>query len=294
MASALRPILLHGLNNLFNLFTIKEASQAQHMKYSKRHTEIMRILREDGTITVADLAIKLDVSQESIRRDVKPLTKRGDLIKVHGAVSLPHELAEAPFQRRMRTNESAKRLISRYIASTIKDGDTIMMDTGTTTSLLARALLDKRDLTVLTNSSDVAKMLVGQNNNTVYQAGGEMSGDNSATLGVYAIEFIKRFHVQHSIISSGGIHPELGIMNYNVDEAEFAREVLSRGVTSIVALDHSKFSRKGLVQICDYSEFDYLVVDSAPPNDIQKSLDDANVQVIIAEDELYEPKCDSS
>lgn len=258
------------------------------MKYSKRHSEIMRILREDGTITVADLASKLSVSQESIRRDVRPLTERGDLIKVHGAVSLPHELAEAPFQRRMRTNESAKRLISRYIASTICDGDSVMMDTGTTTSLLARALLDKHNLTVLTNSSDVAKTLAGQNNNTIYQAGGEMRGHNSATFGAYAIEFMKRFHVKHSIISIAAIHPDMGILNYNVDEAEFARVVLSLGATSTVALDHSKFSREGLVKICNFSEFDYLVVDTAPPEYLQNVLDDAGVQVIVAEDELCE------
>lgn len=256
------------------------------MKYSKRHSEIMRILREDGTITVADLAKKLQVSQESIRRDVRPLTERGDLIKVHGAVSLPHELAEAPFQRRMRTNESAKRLISRYIASTISDGDSIMLDTGTTTSMLARALLDKENLTVLTNSSDIAKTLAGQNNNTVYQAGGEMRGHNSATFGTYAIEFMKRFHVKHSIISIGAIHPEMGILNYNVDEAEFARVVLSRGETAIVALDHSKFLRSGLVKICDFSEIDYLVVDTTPPKTIQNVLNDAGVQVVVAEDEI--------
>lgn len=256
------------------------------MKYSKRHSEIMRILRENGTITIADLALKLKVSQESIRRDVRPLTARGDIIKVHGAVSLPHELAEAPFQRRMRTNESAKRLISRFIASTINDGDSIMLDTGTTTSMLARALLDKENLTVLTNSSDIAKTLAGQNNNVVYQAGGEMRGHNSATFGSYAIEFMKRFHVKHSIISIGAIHPEMGILNDNVDEAEFARVVLSRGQTSIVALDQSKFSRSGLVKICDFSEFDYLVVDTAPPETIQKILIDAGVQVIVAEDEL--------
>ena len=110
------------------------------MIHSKRHGEILRLLGEQGTVTIADLAERLGVSLETVRRDVKPLTDDGIVVKMHGAIGLPSMTAEAPFERRMRENAEAKRTIARMVAATIRDGESIMLDTGTTTSFLAREL----------------------------------------------------------------------------------------------------------------------------------------------------------
>ncbi|TIX39262.1 MAG: DeoR/GlpR transcriptional regulator, partial [Mesorhizobium sp.] len=104
------------------------------MIHSKRHGEILRLLNEEGTITIASLADRLGVSLETVRRDVKPLTNDGSILKMHGAVSLPAMAGEAPFERRMRENADAKRAIARMVAATIRDGESVMLDTGTTTS----------------------------------------------------------------------------------------------------------------------------------------------------------------
>src|SRR5690606_8777192 len=108
------------------------------MNHSKRHGEILRLLQEEGTITIASLAHKLGVSLETVRRDVKPLTRNGAVLKMHGAIGLPALVGEAPFERRMRDNAEAKRAIARLVAGTIRDGESVMLDTGTTTSFLAR------------------------------------------------------------------------------------------------------------------------------------------------------------
>ncbi|RVD08756.1 DeoR/GlpR transcriptional regulator, partial [Mesorhizobium sp. M2A.F.Ca.ET.029.05.1.1] len=108
------------------------------MIHSKRHGEILRLLGEEGTISIASLAERLGVSQETVRRDVKPLADDGSVLKMHGAVGLASMVGEAPFERRMRENAEAKRLIARMVAATIRDGEAIMLDTGTTTSFLAR------------------------------------------------------------------------------------------------------------------------------------------------------------
>ncbi len=125
---------------------------------SKRHGEILRLLGEEGTISIADLGARLGVSLETVRRDVKPLTDDGQVIRMHGAIGLPAHAGEAPFERRMRENAAAKRAIARHVAGTIRDGESVMLDTGTTTSFLARELLGHRRLTVVTNSSDIARM----------------------------------------------------------------------------------------------------------------------------------------
>ena len=196
-------------------------------KHSKRHAEILRLLGEEGTITIADLASKLDVSLETVRRDVKPLTRDGAVLKMHGAIGLPSFAGEAPFEKRMRENADAKRAIARAVAATIRDGESVMLDTGTTTSFLARELLGHRRLTVVTNSSDIARTLATVNGNKVYMAGGELRSDSGAAFGVSAIEFIGRFSVTHAVISTGAIDAERGVMDYDLEEAEFARMVLT-------------------------------------------------------------------
>lgn len=252
------------------------------MNHSKRHNDILRLLQQDGTVTIADLAKKLDVSLETVRRDIKPLTTNGTVLKMHGAVALPSVVGEAPFEKRMRENSEAKKAIAVAMAATIRDGDSIMLDTGTTTSYLARELLGHRRLTVVTNSSDIARTLSTVNDNRVYMAGGELRSDNGAAFGVSAIEFISHFTVGHAVISTGAIDAGIGVMDYDLEEAEFARTVVSRGKRAVVVTDHTKFGRQGLVRVCEFSMLTDLFTDKAPPRDVSASLKAAGVNVTLA------------
>lgn len=252
------------------------------MNHSKRHNDILRLLQQDGTVTIADLAKKLDVSLETVRRDIKPLTTNGAVVKMHGAVALPSLLGEAPFEKRMRENSDAKKSIAIAVAATIRDGDSIMLDTGTTTSYLARELLGHRRLTVVTNSSDIARTLSTVNDNRVYMAGGELRSDNGAAFGISAIEFISHFTVGHAVISTGAIDATIGIMDYDLEEAEFARAVVAQGRRAVVVTDHTKFGRQGLVRVCDFSALTDLYTDKAPPRDVATALKTAGVSVNLA------------
>ncbi len=251
-------------------------------RYAKRHADILRIVRDKGTCTIAELAELFGVSQESIRRDVKPLTEMGELFKLHGAVTLPHHLGEAPFEKRMRENAASKRAIAKLAASYINDGDSVMLDTGTTTSMLARELVAKRRLTVVTNSSDVARTLATVNDNTVYMAGGELRGDNGAAFGASAIEFVSRFSVRHAVISIGAMDAHDGAMDNKLEEAEFARIVLTCGEMSTVVTDHSKFDRTGLVKVCELDGFDRIITDKRPEGPLSAALEEAGVEVLQA------------
>jgi len=252
------------------------------MIHSKRHGEILRLLQEEGTITIAALADRLGVSLETVRRDVKPLTGDGTVRKMHGAISLPSISGEAPFDRRMRENAEAKRAIARMVAATIGDGESVMLDTGTTTSFLARELLGHRRLTVVTNSSDIARTLATVNGNKVYMAGGELRSDSGAAFGVSAIEFVGRFNVDHAVISAGAIDAAGGVMDYDLEEAEFARVVLSCGKRSVVVTDHTKFGRLGLVKVCGFEDIDELATDRRPPRDVTAAIDAAGAGLSVA------------
>jgi DeoR family glycerol-3-phosphate regulon repressor len=252
------------------------------MIHSKRHGEILRLLGEHGTVTIADLAERLGVSLETVRRDVKPLTDGGVVVKMHGAIGLPSMTGEAPFERRMRDNAEAKKKIARMVATTIRDGESVMLDTGTTTSFLARELLGHRRLTVVTNSSDIARTLATVNGNKVYMAGGELRSDSGAAFGVSAIDFVSRFSVTHAIISAGAIEAANGVMDHDLAEAEFARMVLSRGQRSVVVTDHTKFGRQGLVRVCGFSGLSELATDWPPAVDVAEALAAAGTRLVIA------------
>jgi len=249
------------------------------VKHAKRHAAIMQIVGEEGTSTIAELAERLGVSQESIRRDVRPLTSAEKLVKVHGAVTLPHHFAEAPFEKRMRENAKAKRAIARYAAAKVSDGDSVMFDTGTTTSLVARELLVRKNLTVVTNSSDIARTLATVNGNTVYMAGGKLHGDNGAAFGALAVDFLNSFSVRFSFISIGAIDPVAGAMDYHLEEAQIAHAVLGQGETSYIVSDSSKYKRRGLVQVCGFDGFDGLITNEQPPAGIVEQLAEAETRL---------------
>lgn len=249
------------------------------VKHTKRHTAIMKIVSEEGTSTIAALAEQLGVSQESIRRDVRPLTTAEKLIRVHGAVTLPHHFAEAPFEKRMREAANAKRAIARHAAAKVVDGDSIMFDTGTTTSLVARQLLNRKNLTVVTNSSDIARTLATINGNTVYMAGGKLDGDNGAAFGQLAVDFLTSFSARYSFISIGAIDASGGAMDFHLEEAQIARAVLKQGQTSYIVTDASKFDRRALVQVCGFEGFDGLITDAEPSREIGEQMREGGVEI---------------
>jgi DeoR family transcriptional regulator, glycerol-3-phosphate regulon repressor len=252
------------------------------MRPNIRHSEILSLVQERGNIAVSEIAKVLGVSQETVRRDLRPLAQAGHVVKLHGAVALPHDIGEAPYERRMRENADAKRAIARHAAKLIEDGDSLMLDTGTTTSIFARELLRKRDLTVVTNSSDIARTLSTVNGNRVYMAGGELNGDNGAAFGASAIQFIASFNVKHAFISISAMDVDTGPADTSLDEAEFARMLLSRGEKRYVLTDSSKFGRRALIKVCAYSDFDMLVTEMAPPEALGAVLLASNVTVNIA------------
>ena len=248
---------------------------------SKRHSDILKILEAEGTVTISALARQLGVSLETVRRDVKPLSETGAVTRVHGAVGLAGQVGEAPFQKRMRENAAAKQAIAKAVASSIRDGESVMFDTGTTTSYVARELMGHRRLTVVTNSSDIARTLATVNGNRVYMAGGELRSDSGAAFGKSALDFIARFTVHHAVISAGAVDAT-GVMDYALEESEFARLVLSRGERRVVVTDHSKFGRRGLINVAGFDGIGEMITDRPPAPDITAALEAAGTVLTLA------------
>jgi DeoR family glycerol-3-phosphate regulon repressor len=199
---------------------------------------------------------------------------------MHGAVGLAGSAGEAPFQRRMGENAGAKQLIARTAAALVRNGDSLALDTGTTTSFLARALTRHERLEIVTNSTDIARMLAGRNGNRVHLLGGRFRADSGAVLGPDAVEAMQRYRVDHAVISAGAVSAE-GVMDYDPDEAAFARAVLSSGRRRIVVCDSGKFGRRVLVRVCPLEGFDVLVAEAAPAGELAAALTGVGVAVCL-------------
>jgi DeoR family glycerol-3-phosphate regulon repressor len=250
------------------------------MHRTARQSAILTEVTNAGSCSVADLARQLDVSGETIRRDIKRMASQGLLRKVHGGATLPGPLHEASFEQRMSENAAAKEAIARAAAAHVADGETLSFDTGTTTACVARALAGRRGLTVVTNSLDIARVMAGTNR--VFMAGGELHAELGAGLGPVAVDFVSQFRVRTAFLSAGAIDAEDGLTDFEMDEALFSRALIGAAERVIVVADHSKFGKHALVRACEIEAIDMLITDAPPPPALAEKLDKAGVIVEVA------------
>ncbi|WP_037493614.1 DeoR/GlpR family DNA-binding transcription regulator [Sneathiella glossodoripedis] len=242
------------------------------IKQSKRQQEIMKVLQVRKSCSVIELAEQLDVSDETIRRDIRHMASTGAVEKIHGGVMLPHNSAEPPFLSRLQEQREEKQRIAKLTTSFIKDGETLLIDNGSTSCYIAKELITHRNLTIVTNSTEVARELCSRNNNRVFMAGGEIRSDDSAAYGPTAIEFARQFTTHKAILSMGSVHAQQGYLDFDLAEAEFKRAILPQAEQIIVVADHTKFNKSGTVRVADFTSVDKLVTDQMPPADLVESI----------------------
>jgi len=257
------------------------------MRLHKRQNEILAAVKTRGACSIVELAEQLMVSDETIRRNIKPLVSQGLIEKVHGGIVLNQDLdPEPPFERRMNEHIEEKKLISGLVAEIIKDGDSIMLDTGSTTAYVARGLSEQRNLAVVTNCTEIARTLARRTSNRVHICGGALRPDDYATFGSAAISFVHQFHAAYAILSIGGITETGEFMDYHLEEAEFSRAVIQQARKTIVVADHTKYGSQNFVRVCDFDAVDMIVSDRIPPANIMTRLVEAGVKVITPENRL--------
>ena len=250
------------------------------MRLHKRQNEILAAVKAHGACSILELARELQVSDETIRRNVKPLVERGLVEKVHGGIVLGEKLeSEAPFQRRMADHREEKQAISRLVADMIEDGDSLMLDTGSTTAYVAQALSEHSDLSVVTNCTEIARTIARHADNRVHITGGELRTDDWAAFGSAAIDFVRRFRVQYAVLSIAAITPDGQFMDYYLEEAEFSRAVIDQADKTIIVADHTKFGSRSFVQVCDASKVDIIVTDRDPPDGVRDAFRELGIDI---------------
>ncbi len=247
------------------------------MSAATRQQRLLALLGDGGKAAVVDLAARLDVSDETIRRDLRALAAEGLVEKFHGGVRRAASRTEAPFGRRLRTQTRAKTAIAAAAARQVRDGAVLLLDNSTSACFLARALLDRDAMTVLTISLEVAHVLTGPGSpHRVIVPGGELRASDRTFAGPGVIPFIERFAPSHFIASTAAASAR-GCQDVDLFEAEFKRAAIAIAGVAIMLLDASKFTRAGIVDVCDWSQVDVLVTDAEPPEVVASQFNGALV-----------------
>ncbi|RFU49568.1 DeoR/GlpR family DNA-binding transcription regulator [Paraburkholderia sp. DHOC27] len=231
---------------------------------TQRQARILRLVRARHTCTVTELAEAFEVSDETIRRDLKPLIADGVLLKVHGGVMLPEQLDEPPFQRRLEHNLAAKRALAARVGEMVQDGDALILDGGTTCVHIAQALCARSRLTVVTNSAEIARTLAPRHGNRVFLAGGEVRADDAAAFGESTLAFLRQFHVRYAIVSVTAIDAQGRFMDAQPDDVSYTLAAFAQAERRVVVADHSKFGHSALVHAFGPDGLDLLITDEAP------------------------------
>ena len=262
--------------------TATATDAADTQRNTHRELEIMAQLRlSGGSCRVRFLADRLQVSEQTVRRNVRGLEISGLIRKVHGGVQLVDAMTEAPFHQRMNVNASHKKAIGALVADMISDGDSLFLDVGSTTAYVAMALKNHKNLFVVTNSVGVAHTLATRNNNRVFMAAGELRPHDGGAFGDRAVDFIKQFNTQYAVLSVGAINAETGFMLHDLQEAALSRVAMSRAQTTIIAADSSKFGHRAPIQLAECNNVDIVVSDQPVDSNIATLMNDSDVDVVI-------------
>ena len=253
------------------------------MNPADRQSEIVNIIRQKNSVRVGELAESLHISRETIRRDLSELVRAGKVQKFHGGASLPMMTGEGAFRDRMSESASGKALIATEAAKLIVPGETVLIDTGSTTLYFAEKLAEIPNLMIVTNSAEIARVIsLAQKQTKTFLLGGEFNGDNRQTVGSMAVSQVRTFRAHHAVLTIGALDIRTGIMDFCIEEAQVARAMIEQAESLTILADSTKIGRIASFEVCGLDQVDNLVCDQQLPDDIRSALKEAGVKVIIA------------
>jgi DeoR/GlpR family transcriptional regulator of sugar metabolism len=250
---------------------------------AERQKQIIELIEKRNSISVIELSKLLDVSDMTIRRDLRILYNRGLLERVHGgALSRRGRSYEPTYHSRATTHALQKEIIGRRAAALVHEGDSIALDVGTTTLEIARALVNTPNLTIVTASLPIANILSEVPNIRLILTGGIVRNQELSMIGHIAEQTFKEFHVDKAFIGVGGLDSEVGLTEYNLEDSLVKKAMIANAEQVLVVADSSKLDETCFVSIGPLSVVDTLITDSEAPAEMLNRLRARDIEVIIA------------
>jgi len=248
-----------------------------------RQLKLLDVVRDQGSASVEHLADRLEVTLQTVRRDVQRLAEAGLLTRFHGGVRVPTSTIEnIAHQQRESLNAEGKARIAQAVANSIPNGCSLILNIGTTTEAIARSLLLHKGLRVITNNLNVAAILCGNRDCEVIVAGGVVRPRDRGIVGEAAVDFIRQFRVDIAVIGISGIELDGSLRDFDYREVKVAQTIIEHAREVWLAADSSKFNRPAMVELARLDQIDRLFTDAQAPEPFPGLLKAAGVDCHIA------------
>lgn len=252
------------------------------MVMAERHKRIIELLSSSGIVLVEDLAAELQVSTMTIRRDLNKLKKQGHLHRCYGgAVITTSVQGEETYDNKMASRADEKKRIAVKCANLVNDGDTVFLDSGTTTYQIANKISSKRDLTIITNDIKIACRLL-ESKAKIIVCGGKVQNINGSVLGLFGREMLEQMRTDISFIGAACINEDYNLMTPTIESRFLKRSAINVANRNYLVVDNSKFYRQSLVEIVNMTDFTAVITDKDFSSTEQKKIRDMGINIIQA------------
>ncbi len=250
------------------------------MLAEERLEEIFRRLRNRGTLAVDDVAQEFNVSLDTVRRDFNRLAGTRGVRRTHGGIFLEKVAPDSTLAERALEASTEKLAIARRAAQLVDDGETIVVDAGTTTGLMVE-YIEARDVTLITSSVEIASRALRRPNLTVYIAGGMVRASTGSAVGDDTLRMIRSLHASTAFIGANGFSVAHGLMTPNYHEAGVKRAMIEISSRRVLLVDSSKAERRALARFGDLAEMDVVISDGGLDSDIAGELAEVVGEVLV-------------
>ncbi|MGC8531715.1 MAG: DeoR/GlpR family DNA-binding transcription regulator [Acidiphilium sp.] len=248
----------------------------------QRQARIIDMVSKQGFLTIEALARDLGVTVQTIRRDVNLLATEGRLSRYRGGAGIASSIENMEYERRQVVNLAAKQRIAANVANDVPNQASLFINIGTTTEQTARALLSHRELKIITNNINVAKIMSENPNFSVVMAGGKVRNRDGAVTGQLTVQMLNQYRCDIGIIGISGIDMDGDLFDFDLDEVLCAQAIIRNSRRVFLVADHSKFGRPAMVKVGHISEITALYTDAPPPDSIAAILENAGVTLEIS------------
>jgi DeoR/GlpR family transcriptional regulator of sugar metabolism len=249
---------------------------------AQRRQLILDSLRVDGAVSIKALALLLDTSAVTIRRDLDYLDSVGKLSRTHGGAVAGQTAVESPYAEKVVQAIAEKKAIAHLAASLVRDGDVLIIGPGTTTEVLAKNLTGRTGLTIVTNSLPVAQAFVESPGNQLIMTGGTLRASILALVGDATNRTLRGIHADTTFLSGNGLDAEFGLSTPNMTVADADRAMAASGARVVVLADHTKLGLRTAIQTVPTVSITHLVTDSGSPSSQLDAMSQKGVDVHIA------------
>jgi DeoR family glycerol-3-phosphate regulon repressor len=242
----------------------------------------MALARELGRVAVDELALRFEVSPQTIRKDLNELCERRLLARQHGGAMLASGIENLGYAARRAMAQAEKRRIAARCAAFIPDGSSLFINIGTTTEEVARALTGHRNLLVVTNNIHVVSILLPSPGIEVVIAGGPVRRGDGGVVGESTVDLVKEFNLDYAVIGCSALDEDGAMLDFDYREVRVARAILGNARQAILVADAGKFERTAPVRIGDVGQLEAVVTDRRPPERFLRACEAGGTRVEIA------------